>query len=53
MDHRFITTAFELPGYKVVGTTAYLSGDTNGDAKADFSIALSHVTTLSASDIIL
>ena len=26
MDHRFITTAFELPGYKVVGTLGLVRG---------------------------
>jgi uncharacterized protein YbjQ (UPF0145 family) len=26
MDHRFITTAFDLPGYKVVGTLGLVRG---------------------------
>ena len=26
MDHRFITTAFELPGYKIVGTLGLVRG---------------------------
>jgi Ca2+-binding RTX toxin-like protein len=39
--------------YKVVGGNAFVFGDVNGDGKADFSIAVAHVTSLSASDFIL
>lgn len=39
--------------YTVVGSDSIVSGDTNGDGIADFSIVLSNVTTLHATDFIL
>lgn len=39
--------------YEVVGGDAYVMGDTNGDAVADFMIHLVYVTSLSASDFAL
>jgi len=38
--------------YSVSGTTSYLHGDVNGDGAADFTIALYHVTSIAATDII-
>lgn len=39
--------------YEVQGGNAYVSGDVNGDGKADFVIALLGVTSLQASDFVL
>jgi Ca2+-binding RTX toxin-like protein len=48
----FSHTAGELH-YAVNSSGLTLSGDINGDGVADFSILLSHVTSLSATDLIL
>lgn len=39
--------------YEVSGGNAIVSGDVNGDGKADFSFTLLHVTSLTATDILL
>jgi Ca2+-binding RTX toxin-like protein/beta-lactamase class A len=48
----FSHTAGEL-NYRVAGALTFLDGDVNGDAVADFSIALNNVPTLTAAGIVL
>jgi len=50
-DH-FTKVAGQLH-YEVVGADSYVSGDVNGDGKADFMIHLMGVTSLSAADFAL
>lgn len=51
-DDKFSKSAGEL-NYQVKGGDAYVTGDTNGDGKADFTIILKGVTTLAADDFFL
>ncbi len=39
--------------FQKTSTDTFISGDVNGDGKADFSIKLTGLVTLSASDFIL
>ena len=51
-NNAFSPTAGEL-NYVVSGATTLLYGDVNGDAVADFSIALNNVPTLTAASLLL